>query len=210
MTTTERPVQTPAGVIVTAPDCDLQVVSNGDGTYSVVGFKPADVSIVAPDPTSYHCRQLRGLEGSEKFEAQRRIAVANEAIEDEYYPDESDSGYGEVFYNFKTVRSTEAVVSKLRQEHGSFTVADLERGLNFADGGYSVSFTGDLMETACENADLADEVNDNINWGDQDVSAFVFDGSGYFIHPALTARAQEQSQEELWTLEGIWFNGGNN
>jgi hypothetical protein len=195
----------PAGTLVTEPGSNVSIISNGDGTYSVVSFAGSAVTLVANDPSSRECFAVAGEAGWEKYEAMERLAKCVARIYALCPPDSETEHSGNIYFEYSEHRSAVTPLAAARANLNwlSFGQAADGLGVYFYYHGQKVllSIHGpQCLENAL--ADVDDEIQRNITWDKCEASNFWFHpGDCRFINPEVAS--------ELDALENVWLGGGN-
>lgn len=94
-----------------------------------------------PDPSSYHCSELEGLDGLEKISEQSRLLASLEDFQSALNPTGEDGGYGTIILD--GCRPEPYVFVELANRR--ITLADLLEGVGFEGGVISIRDTEDLV-----------------------------------------------------------------
>ncbi len=118
-------------------------------------FKIPQLSAELPDPTSYHCPVLDGLEGNDRIVAAYKLVCQQEDFCTETEPTDTDGGYGTIQYTLPVDK--QVTFWNYCYENG-YTLADLNKGIKYNGATYTFA-AQDLTgyegpeEVACTEAE---------------------------------------------------------
>ncbi len=172
-------------VTASAPASDraflaAEVTPDASGKWNITRFQVESVMVKIPNAGSYRVQNQLGLQGyfgSSLFLELAEMAKAQELIEAQFSPTDGDSIGDESWLTLTEADDLRMILNQLLAKHGSYTVAEIQNGLRLNEHTVVSSDCSDLLLEIQDQ--LPEHIVKRVNWEEQDLSAFVFNGSAF-------------------------------